>query len=223
MSNDGEWPSGKAPVFGTGIRGFKSLLPSQEINIDLPMLKGDFMSVEITYFVHGTTTDNEKDLSSGWNDVELSVLGEQQCKELTDKTSQRNFDVVFTSDLSRAYNSARLTWGDRYEIIQDSRLRECNYGDLNGQPSDIVEPLQEESINTPMPNGESYEQVKARIADFLADLLKNYDGKHVAIVAHKAPQLALDVLLQNMTWEEAFANDWRKTKKWQPGWDYTVD
>ena len=25
---DGEWPSGKAPVFGTGIRGFESLLPS---------------------------------------------------------------------------------------------------------------------------------------------------------------------------------------------------
>jgi hypothetical protein len=25
----GAWPSGKAPVFGTGIRGFESLRPSQ--------------------------------------------------------------------------------------------------------------------------------------------------------------------------------------------------
>lgn len=181
------------------------------------------MSVKITYFVHGTTTDNEKGLSSGWNDVELSEVGKQQSRELTDKTSQYNFDLVFTSDLLRAYNSAKITWGDKYEIVQDSRLRECNYGDLNGKSSDIVEPLQEKSIDTPMPNGESYEQVKARIASFLSDLKKDYDGKHVAIVAHKAPQLALDVLLKNETWDEAFENDWRKTKQWQPGWEYTLN
>ena len=181
------------------------------------------MSVKITYFVHGTTIDNERNLSSGWNDVALSELGERQSEELTDKTSQCNFDIVFTSDLSRAYNSARITWGGKYKIIQDSRLRECNYGDLNSKPSDEVESLQEKSTSNPMPNGESYEQVKARIADFLDDLKKNYDGAHVAIVAHKAPQLALDVLLQDMTWEQAFANDWRKTNKWQPGWGYTLN
>ncbi len=181
------------------------------------------MSIKITYFVHGTTTDNEVNLSSGWNDVGLSDLGKQQSAELTDKTNQYHFDAVFTSDLSRAYNSAKMTWGDTYEIIQDSRLRECNYGDLNGKDSETVEPLQEESIYTPMPNGESYEQVKARIAVFLDELRKNYNGKHVAIVAHKAPQLVLDVLLKDMTWEEAFANDWRKTKQWQPGWEYTLN
>jgi broad specificity phosphatase PhoE len=180
------------------------------------------MAVNITYFVHGTTTDNEKDLSSGWNDVGLSALGERQSKELAEKTAQRHFDVVFTSDLSRAYNSAKLTWAEQYPIIQDSRLRECNYGELNGKPSDTVEPLQEKAIYTPMPKGESYEQVKVRVAEFLADLQKNYDGKQVAIVAHKAPQLALEVLLRNLTWEQAFAQDWRKTKRWQPGWDYIL-
>ena len=181
------------------------------------------MSAKITYFVHGTTTDNEAELSSGWNDVELSELGRRQSEELTDKTSQYNFDVVFTSDLSRAFNSAKITWADKYKIIQDSRLRECNYGDFNSKSSEIVEPLQEKSISTPMPNGESYEQVKARVAEFLDDLKKNYNGKHIAIVAHKAPQLALDVLLEGMTWEEAFANDWRISKNWQPGWEYTLN
>ena len=80
--------------------------------------------------------------------------------------------------------------------------------------------MQEKSITTPMPNGESYEDVKARINDFLNFLRNEYDGKHIAIVAHKAPQLALDVLLKGMTWEEAFANDWRKQKAWKPGWEY---
>lgn len=180
------------------------------------------MSVKITYFVHGTTTDNEKGLSSGWNDVELSALGVRQSKELTEKTKDMHFDVVFTSDLSRAINSAKLTWGDSYQIITDKRLRECDYGDLNGKPSDKVEPLQEESITTPMPNGESYEMVKQRIQDFLDFLKTDYGGQHIAIVAHKAPQLALDVLTKGMTWEEAFNNDWRKTKSWQPGWKYIL-
>ncbi|HSX31032.1 MAG TPA: histidine phosphatase family protein [Candidatus Saccharimonadales bacterium] len=180
------------------------------------------MAVRLTYFVHGTTVDNEKELSSGWNDVGLSTLGIQQSKDLAEHTKQLSFDVVFTSDLSRAVESAKLTWDDRYPTIQDARLRECNYGDFNGKSSDVVEPLQEKSITTPMPNGESYEMVKERVADFLEFLKTNYDGKHVAVVAHKAPQLALDVLVNGLTWEQAFENDWRKTKKWQPGWEYLI-
>jgi broad specificity phosphatase PhoE len=50
-----------------------------------------------------------------------------------------------------------------------------------------------------MPNGESYEMVKKRIDSFLTDIKRDYDGKHIAIVGHKAPQLALDVLLKGMT------------------------
>lgn len=180
------------------------------------------MSVKITYFVHGTTTDNEKDISSGWSDAALSELGIQQSKRLTEQTKNQNFDVVFTSDLKRAVNSAQLTWGDTYKTVQDERLRECNYGDYNAKLSEIVEPLQEKSITTPMPNGESYEMVKDRISSFLEDLKKDYDGKHIAIVGHKAPQLALEVLLKGITWEEAFNTDWRNTKSWQPGWEYTL-
>ena len=179
--------------------------------------------VKITYFVHGTTTDNENKISSGWYDVNLSDLGVEQSKELGRLTSNQKFDVVFCSDLKRAVDSANLAWADQYKIIADRRLRECNYGDYNAKPSDIVEPLQEKAIEEPMPNGESYEMVKDRIEDFLSDLKSNYDGKHVAIVGHKAPQLALDVLLKGLTWEEAFANDWRKTKNWQPGWYYELN
>jgi broad specificity phosphatase PhoE len=42
--------------------------------------------------------------------------------------------------------------------------------------------------------GESYEDVRKRIEDFLVFLKEQYDGKSVGIVAHKAPQLVLDVL-----------------------------
>jgi len=181
------------------------------------------MAVKITYFVHGTTTDNEQEISSGWFDVDLSNLGIQQSTELWNKIKDKYFDVVFCSDLKRAAHSAELTFKDKVKIIQDKRLRECNYGKYNAQPSKIVEPLQEQHITKRFPGGESYEDVKKRISDFLDFLKKNYDGKSVAIVAHKAPQLALDVLLKNKTWEQAFADDWRKTKAWRPGWDYILE
>jgi broad specificity phosphatase PhoE len=182
------------------------------------------MSVKITYFVHSTTIDNENEVSSGWSDVELSELGKRQSVDLKEQTADRVFDVVFCSDLQRAVTSATLTWGGVYHIIQDSRLRECNYGELNGAPSSVVEPMQEEEcIVNRFPAGESYEDVKARISDFLAFLKSNYDGKSVAIVGHKAPQLSLDVLLNGKTWKQALAEDWRKTKAWKPGWDYIVE
>ena len=173
--------------------------------------------------MHGTTTDNEKDISSGWFDVELSELGVKQSIELKDKIKDKKFDDVFCSDLKRAVESAKLTFEGTVPIIPDARLRECNYGEYNAKPSAIVEPMQEKCITERFSEGESYEDVKARIADFLKFLKENYDGKSVAIVAHKGPQLALDVLLKNKTWEQAFAEDWRKTKSWQPGWEYIVE
>jgi broad specificity phosphatase PhoE len=179
--------------------------------------------VRITYFVHGTTVDNQNEISSGWSDAPLSDLGREQSIALGAQTADMKFDVVFCSDLQRAKESAALAWGDTYPIIPDARLRECNYGDMNGHASHIVEPLQEKQMHhTPFPHGESYDDVKIRVKDFLSFLDKNYDGKYVAIVGHKAPQLSLDVLLNHMTWDEALARDWRKTKAWQPGWEYVL-
>jgi alpha-ribazole phosphatase/probable phosphoglycerate mutase len=176
--------------------------------------------VTITYFVHGTTKDNENGISSGWSDAELSDRGVQQSLELKNQIGNKKFDVVFCSDLKRATASAKLSFEGTAPIIPDIRLRECNYGVYNGKPSEVVEPMQEKMIFEKFPEGESYEDVKSRMADFLKSLKQNYDGKQVAIVAHKAPQLALENLLKRKTWEQAFAEDWRKTKAWQPGWEY---
>lgn len=179
------------------------------------------MAVAITYFVHGTTGDNEKGISSGWSDVDLSELGVKQSIALKEQVKDKHFDVIFCSDLIRAVHSSELAFGQA-PIIQDARLRECNYGEYNGRESEIVEPMQERNITKRFPGGECYEDVKERIGSFVDFLKENYDGKSVAIVAHKAPQLALDVLLHGKTWEQAFAEDWRKTKSWRPGWEYKI-
>lgn len=124
------------------------------------------MPISITYFVHGTTTDNEQGISSGWFDVALSEKGVQQSIELKDKIGDKKFDAIFCSDLKRAVDSAKLSFEGMAPIVPDARLRECNYGDYNAKPSAIVEPMQEKMITERFPNGESYEDVKARIAAF---------------------------------------------------------
>jgi len=125
--------------------------------------------------------------------------------------------------LKRAVDSAELGFGDSYTIIPDARLRECNYGDLNGEPTDsFKEGRMQEYVDTPFPNGERYKDVETRMADFLSFLKENYDGKHIAIVAHEGPQLALDVLLGGKTWPEAIEENWRNTKSWKPGWEYEL-
>ncbi|MCK4634887.1 MAG: histidine phosphatase family protein [Candidatus Aenigmarchaeota archaeon] len=180
--------------------------------------------VNITYFVHGTTTDNEQGIATGWSPGELSELGKGQSIDLKELIKDKEFDVVFCSDLKRAVDSAKLTFDERYiPIIQDKRLRECNYGDLNGTSSKKVSPI--EHIDKPFPNGESNKDVEKRIREFLKDLLQNYSGKNIVIVAHMAPQLALEVILNGKTWEQAIKKDWRlkQPKEWKPGWSYKLE
>jgi alpha-ribazole phosphatase/probable phosphoglycerate mutase len=175
------------------------------------------MSLKITYFVHGTTTDNEQHRATGWLPGELSELGRMQAKELGEVITTR-FDVMISSDLQRAVDSAELGFAGRFLIIHDERLRECNYGDLNGADESTF--TKTDYITHPFPGGESYHDVEVRVQSLLDDLCRDYDAKHIAFMAHHAPQLALEVLLNGKTWEQAFAEDWRKTKAWQPGWDY---
>ena len=177
------------------------------------------METKVIYFVHGTTYDNASNKCSGWKQVELNDLGKQQAKNLGEVTKDLKFNVIFTSDLIRAIDSANIAWPE-YEKIQDKRLRECNYGDYDGESKELV--VYEEHINNEFPNGESLKDVERRISDFIKYLKDNYSGKTVAIVAHRAPQLAFEVLTKNISWDEALRNDWRKRKAWQPGWEYII-
>lgn len=179
------------------------------------------MAVKIMYFVHGTTTDNVAKLCSGWKEAMLNDLGKEQALNLGSVSKERGdkFDIVFTSDLQRAIDSSNIAFS-QYEKITDKRLRECNYGDLDGEHKSLV--VYEEHVEDPFSNGESLLDVEKRVREFVQYLKENYDGKTVAIVAHRAPQLALEVISKNITWEEANKNDWRKTGDWQPGWTYEI-
>lgn len=178
--------------------------------------------IKITYFVHSTTTDNEAGRATGWLPGELSEVGVQQAKELPRLVNDASFAVVFCSDLGRAIDSARLGFGETHDIIVDKRLREANYGEYNGGKH-VFKDRAMDFVDTPFSGGESYRDVEARIADFLDMLRAEYDGKHVAIMAHEAPQLALEVLVNGKSWQQSIDTNWRKTKQWQPGWVYEIE
>jgi broad specificity phosphatase PhoE len=179
------------------------------------------MKTKIIYFVHGTTIDNEEGKSTGWAPGVLSELGMKQAQELKNQIKDQDFEIMFTSDLKRAVDSANLGFKDSCQIIQDTRLRECNYGDLNQADEKLVNYM--DHIDTPFPSGESLKDVESRISSFIKMLAQEYPSKTIAIMAHKATQLALEVLLNGKTWSQAIKEDWRHKKAWQPGWIYIIE
>jgi broad specificity phosphatase PhoE len=175
--------------------------------------------VTIIFEAHGTTTDNEAHVSSGHYDVELSTLGEAQAKELGKRYKAVELDAVFCSDLQRSYRTAEIAFNGRpISLLKDKRLRECDYGEDTRRPSQEVEEARPRHITAPFPGGESYEQCVVRMADFLDHLRKNYDGKTVMVVGHRATQYGLDHIIQGEDLAHAVTKPW----KWQPGWKYEL-
>ncbi len=174
--------------------------------------------VTIIFESHGTTTDNEKHIASGWADAELSELGIKQAKELGERYKDEYFDAIFCSDLQRSYKTAEIAFGNRFPIKKDSRLKECDYGDFTQHSSEEVDKEKPKRIKKPFPNGESYEQISARMKDFIRDLIKNYWTKKVMIIGHRATQYGLDYWIKNIPISQSVINPW----KWQPGWEYIL-
>lgn len=174
--------------------------------------------VIIIFETHSTTVDNQAKLAAGWYDVALSDLGEQQAEDLGERRKGQHFDAIFCSDLQRSYRTAQIAFGNKFPIIQDARLRECNYGKLNRAPKAEVEAMRETCLHAPFPEGESYEDTSKRMKEFLEDLLKNYDGKTVLIIGHRATQYGLDQWVKGMNLKDAVLAPWQ----WQSGWEYSL-
>lgn len=177
------------------------------------------MAVAIVYETHSTTEDNERGIATGWLHGRLSQLGRHQAAELGLRRGGEGFAAVFTSDLHRAEETARIAFsGTELPIHSDRRLRECDYGDLNGHPASELAGLRVRHVDRPFPGGQSYRQVIAATRDFLHDLVAGWDGRRVLIVAHTANLWALRVLLEGARIEDLVDVPF----EWRPGWHFTV-
>jgi broad specificity phosphatase PhoE len=199
---------------------YASVLTSSEA---FAQRKREEIELEISYMriyfaTHATSKDNEAGVSSGWNDVGLSQLGTQQAGELGERFRNTRIDLICCSDLKRAVDTVKIAFADKIPVVVDKRLREINYGDLSGKPTEIVSPMKKEKIKEPFPNGESYEQAVARIQDFYRELKKDHPEKVVLVVGHRVTQYGLDILVGGKTIEECLNTPF----KWQPYWEYEL-
>ena len=177
------------------------------------------MAVDMVFETHSISLDNERGVATGWLPGELAPIGRQLAAEMGRRRCAEPVDAVFCSDLARAVETATIAFeGSGIPVYQDARLRECNYGALNGMPVAQLVAERSRRIDTPFPDGQSYRDVLEQTRDFLRDLAANWDGKHVVLVSHSANRWALDCLLNGARLEDLVDAPFN----WQEGWRYTV-
>ncbi len=177
------------------------------------------MGVHLVYETHATTEDNENGVATGWLPGRLSAAGRQQAEELGRRRRGTGVAAVYTSDLARAVETARIAFGGRdIPVHLDTRLRECDYGRLNGAPVTAVAVQRRRCIDEPFPGGQSYREVVAATRWFLADLVRDHDGQTVVVVSHSANRWALQHLIDGASLEDLVDAPF----DWRPGWEFTV-
>jgi broad specificity phosphatase PhoE len=155
--------------------------------------------IDIWFEAHAQTHHNAAGIASGHYDVALTDHGREHARSvLRSRYAGQHFDVAYTSDTQRAYDTAYLIFvGRPIPILRDARLCECDYGDLEGCPRAEMEIARPSAIHKPFPHGESYEQVAVRMHSFLEDLAAERDGQQVMLVGHAATLWMLEYWLQD--------------------------
>jgi alpha-ribazole phosphatase/probable phosphoglycerate mutase len=168
------------------------------------------LSVRVVFETHSTSEDNEAGIMTGWLPGRLSATGREQAADLGARRAG-SVDAVFCSDLGRAVETARIAFPDRSPFL-DWRLRECDYGELNGTPKVA------RAVDDPFPGGESWRQAVARVGRFLDELCELRDGQRVLVIGHVATRWALEHRTLGVPLEELAARDFA----WQPGWEFEL-
>ncbi|HJP88090.1 MAG TPA: histidine phosphatase family protein [Candidatus Limnocylindrales bacterium] len=177
------------------------------------------MSVQVVYETHSITTDNEAGIATGWLPGELSQAGREAALGLGERRRDDGIDAIYVSDLARALETVSIAFdGSGIPVVVDARLRECNYGELNGAPVATLDLERLAHVQAPWPGGESYADVVARTRELLADLRREHDGERVLLVAHSANRWALQHLLLDGSLDELIAAPF----EWQPGWEFEL-
>ena len=176
--------------------------------------------LELVYETHSTTIDNEAGVATGWLPGRLSERGRELARALGERRRDDGLAAVFASDLARAVETAEIAFeGSGLPVREDARLRECNYGELNGRPVPEIDVERLRRIDEPFPGGESYRDVVDRTRDFLDDLAQEFDGSRVLLIAHSANRWALEHLLLGTPLEDLVLAPFA----WQEGWTYRLD
>lgn len=142
---------------------------------------------------HAVTEMNKAEQVNGLIDEPLSLEGIIQSKQLAERLKDSNIEAIYSSPLIRATQTAQpLADSINVPIKKDRRLTEVDFGKLSGKTQSeivklvgktMVEQLNSYEYDLSSFDGESVDQVRARVSAVLNEIKKS-GNKTVLIIAH---------------------------------------
>ena len=142
---------------------------------------------------HGETSWNAGGKFQGHSDIPLSDNGRQQAKELAKRLQGHRIDAFYSSDLSRAKETAEIIASlHQLTVKYVPELREINFGQWEGLTyKEITDSYGEISrrwwsspLTTEIPEGEKLQTVVDRCNKAMAEIVNNHPGETVVIAVH---------------------------------------
>ena len=142
---------------------------------------------------HAESEWNKRDIVQGQSDPELSQKGRGQAKQLAASLQEERIRVVYTSRLKRALNTARgFADSLKVPLVQEDGLEEMNFGEWEGKAITDINAhynnahakwlLVPSSVD--IPGAETAEGFKERAVQAFQKIVKENNGKNIAIVTH---------------------------------------
>lgn len=164
---------------------------------------------------HGQSLWNLENRFTGWVDVPLTEKGREEAKRAAGHLESIQFDVAYTSTLSRAQETLEIILREskqRPPVIRDQALNERHYGDLQGLDKAATAArygeeqvkLWRRSFDVPPPNGESLELTARRTQPFFERAIGGdlRQGKNVLVVAHGNSNRSILMKLDGVSGED---------------------
>jgi 2,3-bisphosphoglycerate-dependent phosphoglycerate mutase len=160
---------------------------------------------------HGQSVWNQENIFTGWVDVPLSPVGEEEAKNAQKALSGYHFDAVFTSTLKRAIDTAKIVLGLKKPavFVSSDALNERHYGELQGKNKDEMREhygekqvqIWRRGFNERPPGGESLKDTCERVLPFFKEqiLPRLILGETILVAAHGNSLRALVKFLENLS------------------------
>ena len=158
---------------------------------------------------HGKT-EGESGRYYGHTDIGLSQEGVKQAEMLRDRLVSQNLNVIYSSDLKRAFDTAEIiATAHKLKVIPRSELRELDVGKLAGMTFEEMKErydgaaklLSGQEPDISAPGGESLRQMSVRVQRFVAQVQEQPPEQTLLVVAHGGSLKVLLCLLLGISLE----------------------
>ena len=182
------------------------------------------------YFIlrHGQTVfqTKNKEFMYPWPEtapVKLTKKGEGQIKKSAKFLKAKMIDVIYSSDVFRTRQTAGIVAKELgLKVIFDPRLRDINLGIYHGgKKKEFYRDFQRDNpkrFSKRPKGGESWNDLKRRMKDFIRSVDKKYENKNILIISHGDPLWLLEkAVVKGLNNQELLREISLKKKYIQPG------